>query len=212
MKNKKLNLGMAALVASMIMVGCGTTDTEKPDTPETNQEGTTTEGTIASGKLTTAYEAVKTAMGEDYLPSMLNEDPELINGLYGLDTSLCEAFIVETPMIGMHPDLFIGVEAKDGQADAVETALNTYKENLLNDTMQYPMNLPKIAAIDVLRVDNYVFLALMGYSGEVAAEAEVADPYAITEEEEAKINEEITAASKELTQKALTAAKEALTK
>lgn len=211
MSNKKINLGMAALVASMIMVGCGTNDTETPNTPSTEQNATTGE-MAASGQLSAVFEAVKTAMGEDYLPNMLMEDAEMVSEMYGLDLSLCKEFIVETPMIGMHPDLFIGVEAKDGQVEAVEAALLAYKEQLINDTMQYPMNLPKIAATDVLRVDNYVFLALMGYNGEVPAESEVADPYAITEEEEAKINEQVTEASKELTQKALTAAKDALSK
>lgn len=211
MTNKKINLGMAALVASMIMVGCGTNDTEAPNTPSTEQNATTGE-VAASGQLSAVLEAVKTAMGEDYLPNTLMEDAEMVSEMYGLDLSLCKEFIVETPMIGMHPDLFIGVEAKDGQVEAVEAALLAYKEQLINDTMQYPMNLPKIAATDVLRVDNYVFLALMGYNGEVPAESEVADPYAITVEEEAKINEQVTEASKELTQKALTAAKDALSK
>ena len=76
--------------------------------------------------------------------------------------------------------------------------------------MQYPMNRPKIAAVDVARTGNYVFLALIGYHGEVPAQSEVADEYAITPEEEAKINEQITEKSKELTQKALEVAKEAV--
>lgn len=205
--SKKLNLGMAALVASTLMVGCGTTETPESNTPATEQSTSTT---VAAGQLSAVHDAVKTALGEDYLPNTLNEDAELIKGLYGLDVTLAESFIVETPMIGMNPDIFIGVEAKEGQADAVETALNGYKEQLLNDTMQYPMNLPKIAAVDVLRVDNYVFLVLMGYHGEVPAQSEVADEYAITPEEEAKINEQVTEASKELTQKAFTAIKETL--
>lgn len=207
MKNKKLNIGMAALVASVLMVGCGTK--EETTTPQTEQE-VVTETTVVAGQLSKAHEAVKTALGEDYLPNTLNEDPELIAGLYELDTNLAENFIIETPMIGMHPDLFIAVEAKEGQADAVEAALNAHKERLLNDTMQYPMNLPKIAAVDVARTGNYVFLALIGYHGEVPAQSEVADEYAITPEEEAKINEQITEKSKELTQKALEVAKEAV--
>lgn len=207
MKNKKLNIGMAALVASVLMVGCGTK--EETTTPQTEQE-VVTETTVVAGQLSKAHEAVKTALGEDYLPNTLNEDSELIAGLYELDTNLAENFIIETPMIGMHPDLFIAVEAKEGQADAVEAALNAHKERLLNDTMQYPMNLPKIAAVDVARTGNYVFLALIGYHGEVPAQSEVADEYAITPEEEAKINEQITEKSKELTQKALEVAKEAV--
>lgn len=195
MSNKKINLGMAALVASMIMVGCGTNDTETPNTPSTEQNATTSE-VAASGQLSAVLEAVKTAMGDDYRPNMLMEDAEMVSEMYGLDLSLCEEFIVETPMIGMHPDVFVGVEAKDGQVEAVEAALLAYKEQLINDTMQYPMNLPKIAATDVLRVDNYVFLALMGY----------------VDEDFSLSDEEVTTLSKELTQKALTAAKDALSK
>ena len=68
-------------------------------------------------------------------------------------------FVAEQPMISMHPDLFIGIEATEGNAEAVEAALQAYQEYLINDSMQYPMNLAKVSACQVLRYDNYVFLA-----------------------------------------------------
>ena len=62
----------------------------------------------------------------------------------------------------MHPDLFIGIEATEGNAEAVEAALQAYQEYLINDSMQYPMNLAKVSACQVLRYDNYVFLVMLG--------------------------------------------------
>ena len=44
----------------------------------------------------------------------------------------------------------------------MEKALTEYREYLLNDTMQYPMNVSKIQASQVIRHGDYVFFVMLG--------------------------------------------------
>ena len=44
----------------------------------------------------------------------------------------------------------------------MEDALNAYRDNLVNDTMQYPMNLGKIQASRIETFDNYVCFVQLG--------------------------------------------------
>jgi hypothetical protein len=54
------------------------------------------------------------------------------------------------------------VKAKEGQEQAVEDALNAYRNAKVNDTMQYPMNLGKIQASRVERIGSYVCFVQLG--------------------------------------------------
>ena len=51
---------------------------------------------------------------------------------------------------------------QEEQADAVLEILNGYRENLVNDTMQYPQNLGKIQASQVEKIGNYVIFVQLG--------------------------------------------------
>ena len=46
--------------------------------------------------------------------------------------------------------------------EEVESALNAYRDSLVNDTMQYPMNLGKIQASRVERIGDYVCFVQLG--------------------------------------------------
>ena len=65
-------------------------------------------------------------------------------------------------MISTQVDTFVAVEAKDGKADAVASALNSYRDDLVNNSMQYPMNIPKVNASRVYQKGNYVFFLMLG--------------------------------------------------
>ena len=65
---------------------------------------------------------------------------------------------------------FIGIEAADSAADDVETALNAYRDGLLENSLQYPMNLPKIQASQVVRHDNFVFFVMLGAPDDASLE------------------------------------------
>ena len=50
----------------------------------------------------------------------------------------------------------------DGKADAVVSALNAYRDDLVNNSMQYPMNIPKVNASKVYQKGDYVFFIMLG--------------------------------------------------
>jgi len=61
-----------------------------------------------------------------------------------------------------HVDTFIGIKAKEGKADAVEADLNAYRDNVVENSMQYPMNEEKVKASEVVRKGDYVFFVMLG--------------------------------------------------
>ncbi len=139
---KKIILVLCVML--MVVSGCGSTKDN-------------------SGRLTEIYNKVKEAYGENYLPSMTFEK-EYLTEVMGVPEADIKEFIAEGPMMSAHVDMFVGIEAVDGKAQEVESALQTYLEGQQQNMMMYPMNVSKVAAAKVVRVDNYVFyLCLGGY-------------------------------------------------
>ena len=111
-------------------------------------------------KLQAAYEAVKTTLGENYVPSAPIDSLQL-KEIMGVDEALIDSVIAEGPMISVHIDTFIGIKAKEGKGEEVEKALNAYRDYLVNDSMQYPMNLSRVNASKVIRDGDYVFFTMV---------------------------------------------------
>lgn len=133
------------------------------------QSGTQSQTAGREVSLSDVHQAVKDVYGEAYIPSM-EQDAESISALYGITEDMYEEAVAEISMISVHVDTFLAFKAKEGQADAVEEKLIAYRDYLLGDAMQYPMNIPKIEASQVVREGNYVFFVQLGQ-----AEDELAD-------------------------------------
>lgn len=103
---------------------------------------------------------VVNALGENYWPNTVMP-VEFLEG-YGLTSDMYDEFMGEMPMISTNVDTFIVIKAKEGQVEAVEGVLNAYRDNLVNDTMQYPMNVGKIQASQVVTAGNYVCFVQFG--------------------------------------------------
>ena len=154
-------IGMAAaLVLSLGMTGCGAGKEQKPAAEQTE---------AVTADLEEIRQAVQDAYGESYIPSA-PYDAETFAALFGITEDMYETYVAEGPMISVHVDTFAAVEAKEGQADAVEQAFADYREAQLTQAAQYPMNLPKIEASQVVRHGNYVFVVMLGTP---SAEAEM---------------------------------------
>lgn len=107
-------------------------------------------------------QAVIAAVGEEnYWPNM-PMDPEMFDMFFKVPSNMYEDYMAESPMISANVDTLVIVKAKADQADAVEEALNAYRDEKVNDTMQYPMNLGKIQASQVERMGNYVIFVQLG--------------------------------------------------
>lgn len=174
---KKLVVYLCVSVLVLGLTACGGDDNMNQN--DSNQVENTTEASPAStgepeatqapvedNMITTdtdllaVREAVVEALGENYWPNA-EIAPEFLED-YGLTTDMYDGFLGETPMISVNVDTMIVIRAKEGQVDAVEAVLQNYREGLLIDTMQYPMNLGKIQASKIATFGNYVCFVQLG--------------------------------------------------
>lgn len=160
MRKKLLFLACTTLAVSTILVGCSKSDSSKENETTTVIETTAEQKSDAS--LTDVHNAVKEAYGENYIPSSMQFDAATLKDKFGVDAEWCEEFIAEGPMMSFNVDTFVGIKAKSDKIKEVETALNAYREALIADTMQYPVNQPKIKASKILVKDDMVFFVMLG--------------------------------------------------
>ena len=118
----------------------------------------TVEASTQKGKKTPSiqkvYNAVKKAYGDDYIPSEKVSKKEL-KERYGISSKWYSAAIAEVPMIS--------VKAKNAASKKkIRSALKKYREKLIQDTCQYPMNQLKIQASKVYVKGNYVCFIMLG--------------------------------------------------
>lgn len=175
---KKLLVYLCTMALGLSLMACGS-DAEENQNPEptptaessvgendTNVEdnnATTDEnaGETTSGvSVADIKQAVVDELGENYWPNA--EMPaEFLEG-FGLTADMYDEFLGEMPMISTNVDTLIVIKAKEGQLEAVEGVVNAYRENLVNDTMQYPMNLGKIQASRIQTFGNFVCFVQLG--------------------------------------------------
>ena len=143
-------------------------DTQDSQTPESSGEETT--GTVVNGfdyangwteEMAGIKSAVTDALGENYWPDT-GVLPDMLESTFGVAPDMYDDYFAETPMIGTNVDTLLVVKAKEDKAQAVEEALNAYRDSKVSDTMQYPMNVGKIQASRVERIGNYVCFVQLG--------------------------------------------------
>lgn len=178
---KILALLLALIFVMASFVGCDkgpadeqTSDDTVLDTTvedeQNNEEGPATEIKPIESKpdaqtndvaLEDIHTAIKDLFGENYLPSM-PLDTEYLELTYGVSPEWIESYIAEIPMISFHVDTLIAIKAVDGQADNVQAALDDYRAYIVENSLQYPANVPKVKASRVYRAGDYVFFIMLG--------------------------------------------------
>lgn len=168
---KMILTAAAAMTVFTMMTGCQAKPAgDNSQTTQATVEQTTEEQTTTAAKeisLDEIHAAVKEAYGENYIPSAAF-DEQGMKELFGINSDLYDSFIAEGPMISVHVDTFVAVKAKEGKGEEVAQHLNDYRDSQLNGAMQYPMNLPKIEASQVVRHGDYVFFVMLGTPSEEA--------------------------------------------
>ncbi len=106
-------------------------------------------------------QAIVETLGDDYWPTT-SVSPEMLESTYNITSDLYEDYMAEVPMISTNVDTLIILKVNEENVEAAEEALNNYREKMVNDTMQYPMNLGKIQASRIERVGNYVCFVQLG--------------------------------------------------
>ncbi|WP_125143990.1 DUF4358 domain-containing protein [Clostridium transplantifaecale] len=143
-------------------------ESEENDETASGETGTEASTEISDELLGKVYAAVKEAYGEKYVPSMMF-DETMMEGTFGITKDQYDSYVAEGPMISAHVEMFIGVKAKEGKAADVAKALEDYRKSQLDGALQYPMNMPKIEASEVVTHGDYVFFIMLG-SPEMEAE------------------------------------------
>lgn len=173
MKLKKItSLLFALLLTISVMVGCNDQNNTSSISSSGSASGTSSvsgssgaaSSQVPSGKdikVKDIQAAIQKAYGEDYLPNT-EMDQEMFKNEFQVDDSFVEEAYAEMPMIGMHPDRVVIIKAKEGKGADVEKALNTVKDKLIQDSVQYPMNIAKVNAAQVVRNGDYVVFLLVG--------------------------------------------------
>ncbi len=184
---KKLFVLLLAAVMTLSVVACGKDTVEENNSAQGTEQNDTAEGEDTTqtddnaqvDESQTNYgvgvtlDEVKAALvetlGEDYWPN--TEIPaEMLTDIYGISSDMYEEYYAEMPMISTNVDTVIIIKAKEDQVTAVEEALNAYREMMVNDTMQYPMNVGKIQASRIETFGQYVCFVQLGADTMAAAE------------------------------------------
>lgn len=152
---KVLTLILAISLAVTALAACGSQTIGNSDGASASQEQ------MQEQELSDIVQAVKDAYGENYLPSMeITED--MMSDIYGVNMDNVDEFIAEAPAISAHVDTFIAVKAKEGKGEEVEKELQAYLDYVVDNSINYPMNVAKVQSAKVVRYDDYVFYVMLG--------------------------------------------------
>lgn len=155
MKKRVLSLLLVTVVGMSALAGCSNTD------KSTNNDNSTNVVVDATKTVQEVRDAVANAYGENYFPDTTLEQSDM-EEMFGLSKDMYTEAVADISMISFRVDTFVGVKAADGKVKEVETALNEYRNSLIEDGMQYPMNVPKIQASKVSVYGDYVFFTMLG--------------------------------------------------
>ena len=179
---RKTVLFACMTVVCLAMTACGKNNDVQESTEDSTVESSAVESSVedssaeesaedlgAEGEVTEGWsaemEAIKTALvdklGENYWPQMA-VPAEILEGNYGITADMYDDYMAEMTMMSTNVDTVIIVKAKEDQVQAVSDALNSYRDAMISDTMQYPMNVGKIQASKIEVIGNYVCFVQLG--------------------------------------------------
>ena len=142
-----------------------TEDIENTEPTETDPENTDNETDNTIDELTVSQLiafTVREAYDPDTLPFIDMFPEELINDRYGLTDDMYDEIACLVPMISTFVDTVLVVKASNGKVSDVEEALKAYHNRLVEDSIQYPMNIEKVNAGQVVVNGDYVAFLMLG--------------------------------------------------
>jgi hypothetical protein len=105
--------------------------------------------------------SIKEVYGENYYPSM-EMDATLLEEIVKVKAEDVIEFFAEGPMMSNQVDTLIVIVAKKDKIEVVKKALEDYKYYLEHDAFNYPMNMPKVNASQVIVKGNIVAFVMLG--------------------------------------------------
>ena len=129
--------------------------------PEESADGSGSAGEGWSQEMEQLKAAAVEAAEGGYWPDMPLE-PDMLEMSFSITPDMYEDYMAEMPMMSAHVDTLLIIKAKDDKVEAVQAAVEAYREAKVSDTMQYPMNLGKIQASRIETIGNYVMFVQLG--------------------------------------------------
>jgi hypothetical protein len=111
--------------------------------------------------LNLAVASIKETFKDDYYPQA-DISEEMLEMLYGIDLSRVDAYFAEGPLFTMSVDTLLIFIAHEDYVDELKNTLLDYQNYLINDSFQYPMNMPKVNASKVFVQNNLVAFIMLG--------------------------------------------------
>lgn len=146
---------LAGMSAVLLLSGCGAVS------------GNGTAGWRNDVSAEALADAVAEELGEDYWADR-ELAPEFLDDWYGISGDMYEEYYGRTPMVPEYVDSLIIVKAESERLEDVQNALDTYREAMIQDTLQEPSNMPKLQASMIQTYGDYVCFVQLGGSLEEA--------------------------------------------
>ncbi len=143
---------LTVCMAACFLTGCSRAGSSAADTQAGYRDDVSAQALV---------EAVAAELGDDYWADA-ELPPEFLDDWYGISDDMYEEYYGQTPMISANVDALVVVKAAEGKLTDVEDALDTYRESMVQDTFQYPINIPKIQASEIRTFGNYVCFVQLG--------------------------------------------------
>ena len=148
--------------ATTTTTAAATTTTTAAATTTTAAATTTTAAPVpAAASTAEIVNAVKNAYGPD-IPAIDALPEEMLGDWFGLADGTYTDVTAHVPMISTFVDTVAVVKAAPGKVGEVEAALKAYRDYLVNDSFQYPMNVAKVNASRVVVKGDYVMFIMLG--------------------------------------------------
>lgn len=152
--------------------------TEQSGDNSAQQSGTSDSAQSLSEAL---REQIARAYGDDYLPDT-PIPAEMLEAEFGLTEDMYDEIFAQMPTIGFHPDRLVIVKPAAGKEEEVKNALETAKKNFIENSVQYPQNIAKVNAAEVLKGGDYYCFMMLGAPMDMSIEDE-AEQAAFAEEQ-----------------------------
>lgn len=109
------------------------------------------------------HKAITDKYGDNFVADV-SLTKEEIKVRYGISQSWYTDISAEVPMISANVDTLVIAKSKNKNTKKkIKSALVKYRQSLVDDTMQYPMNVMKIQASRVYVKGDYVFYIMLGF-------------------------------------------------
>lgn len=158
---KKFLSVLLVTVFALSLMACGEKETAGDNAVEESTESNEEVKYGVGVTLDEVKSAVVDALGENYWPDA-EINTEMMGSIYGVTEDMYEEYLGESPMISTNVDTLIVVKAKEDRIADVENALTAYRDVLINDSLQYPMNVGKIQASRIQTFGQYVCFVQLG--------------------------------------------------